>query len=704
MGKGIEILAPAGNVDCVKAALRCGADAVYLGMNAFNARGNAPGFTAEELEEALRLCKLYGAKAYLTLNTVSFDREQRELRQLVREACALGFDAAIVQDLGTARLLRECCPSLPLHASTQMSVHSLRGAEELARLGFARVVAARELSQRELEALAARSPIQLEVFVHGALCMSVSGQCYLSALLGGRSGNRGLCAQPCRLPCSLSLAGENRPAGPGEGDHALSLRDLSLVPRLKELEGMGIASAKIEGRMKRAEYVAAAVTACREALGEGLTPETAGRLHTVFSRGEFTQGYYLGKRDKALFGVRERQDGAESAKVRKELGKLYEEEPQVLPVEMEFRAEAGEPPVLTACCRGETVSAAGEQAVQAARTKALGEEDAAALLGKTGGTPFFLDKLRCEIGAGLFLPAAALNKLRRDALGELAGRLSTREPHPFVSWEAEDLGPALPGGGTALRGRFERAEQVYEGAQEDFERIVLPLGEWETPAGKALSTRMGGKLLAELPRFFPGDEEALLKALERAKGQGAAGVVSGNLSGVSLAKEAGLPLCMDFGMNLTNSLALEKAGELGAREAVLSFETPAGAIRALRKYSESCPRVGAIAYGYLPVMLTRSCPVHHRLSCGQCGGKTGAGIVDRTGAFLPLLCKGGYAEILGNVPLYLGHRMERFAPVEFGVLYFTKEPAEACRKVVKLFREGAEYPGEFTTGLYYRKV
>ena len=711
---GLEILAPAGSFPCVTAAVRCGADAVYLGLSAFNARGNAPGFTPQELEEALAQCREHRVKAYLALNTVTFDREEPALRETIAQAAGLGFDGVIVQDLGVARLLREMCPSLPLHGSTQMSVHSLRGVEELARLGFSRAVLARELSCKEVEAIARRSPLPLEVFVHGALCMSVSGQCYLSAMIGGRSGNRGLCAQPCRLPCRLSLEAGDKP-GRGE-EYALSLKDLSLIPRLKELEQMGIASAKIEGRMKRAEYVAAAVTACREALSpQGLSQGAWDRLRGVFARSGFTGGYWDGKRDGSMFGARSKEDVTAAAGVLDELARSYHSQPQVFPVDMDLQVAPDQPPSLTVSHGDIQVRVQGDSLPGPARTRGIDREGAEKFLGKTGGTPYYLNRLTLQGGEGLFLPGAALNKLRRQGLEALSARRRAKKEIP-LSLPAWRKGPLLaPGyaGALPLRGRFHRLEQVYPGAFEELERVILPLSQI-LRAGKERRAFPPGKLLAELPRFCPAGEEGLLGQLKEAAALGAVGVVSGNLSGASLAREAGLPLCLDFGMNLTNSLALAWAGEaLSASEAVLSFETQAkdiaGLYQVLGERGEEIPlshppKIGVLAYGYLPLMLLRSCPVHHEKGCQACLGREGAAIVDRTGARMALQCLGGYSQLLNSVPLYLGNRMDRFPGVGFAQLYFTLEDSQACEEMVRRFRNGEPAPGPATGGLYYRGV
>lgn len=276
--KKIEILAPAGSFDSVIAAVRSGADAVYLGEKAFSARSSAKNFDDEELKKATAYCHIHGVKVYVTINTIVFDDELEKLKKAIISAAEADVDALIVQNMGVARLAHRLVPDLALHASTQMSIHTASGVKALYEMGFKRVVLAREMSKKEIEKCC-EIPVELEVFVHGALCMCVSGQCYLSAMIGARSGNRGSCAQPCRLPFSVNNQ---------KGGHALSLKDNSIVNYLGELQNMGVASAKIEGRMKRPEYVTAAVRACVEQRDFGFISDKTQKM----LRGFFTNRLY----------------------------------------------------------------------------------------------------------------------------------------------------------------------------------------------------------------------------------------------------------------------------------------------------------------------------------------------------------------------------------------------------------------------------
>ena len=317
----LEILAPAGNEEMLRAAVYSGADAVYLGFSGFNARKSAGNFTAETLKDAVAFCHGRGVRVHVALNTTVYPGEVQDLAGAIRAVAAAGADAVILQDMATAALAKRVAPGLELHGSTQMSVHSLAGVKELARLGFSRAILSRELSGREIARIAAESPIELECFIHGALCMSVSGQCYMSAFLGGRSGNRGSCAGTCRLPFAAD--------GAKEGYH-LSLKDLSLVDKIPELMEAGVVSVKIEGRLRTPEYVAAAVAACRAAREQ--KPYDKQLLENAFSRSGFTSGWYDGKIDGTMFGVRTQEDTAASKAALPGLRELYRREYSRIPV------------------------------------------------------------------------------------------------------------------------------------------------------------------------------------------------------------------------------------------------------------------------------------------------------------------------------------------------------------------------------------
>ncbi len=409
----IEILAPLGGVDCLPAALNTGADAVYLGVTAFSARRNAKNFTFEQLDEALYKCRLSGVKVYVAMNTLIFDNEMEEAVKTARILYEKGIDALIVQDMGFVRRLKREVPDLTLHASTQMTITSASGAEFARKQGFKRVVLAREMSFKEIEQVTKNVDIETEVFVHGALCVCVSGQCLMSAMYGGRSGNRGMCAQPCRLDFTC-----------GERHNVLSLKDLSVIEHLRELDGIGVTSAKIEGRMKRPEYVAAAVNACREAL-KGNTPQLE-QLRSVFSRSGFTQSYYDGSISD-MQGVRTKDDVEASSAVLKEIKRLYDKPYKRHKVDIAVEMHENKPVTASVKCGGISFEYDGGVVPEIAHNKAVTAEEIADRMGKMGGTVFEAGEITCYVDEGLILPASEINRMRREILDIITEQLTKKE-------------------------------------------------------------------------------------------------------------------------------------------------------------------------------------------------------------------------------------------------------------------------------------
>lgn len=403
-----EILAPVGGEEQLTAALRCGADAVYFGLQDFNARRNASNFNSDNLEETIRRCHERLVKVYITVNTLVLEDELDDVKKLIDFIAHAHADAVIVQDFAVAAYAKSNYPYLKIFASTQMAVHNSAGVKLLQSYGFDRVVLARELSLDEIKKIISETGADVEVFVHGAHCMSLSGNCYLSSMIGGRSGNRGLCAQPCRL--DSKVCGR---------DYALSLKDMSYVSHIKELAKIGVGSLKIEGRMKRAEYVAAAVTACKNALDD--KPYDIDVLQSVFSRSGFTDGYLTGKRNLDMFGYRTKEDVLAAADVLKDIEKTYEKETQVFPLSMLLTLGVDTPSSLTVDDGSRRVTVYGE-IPQAAKTIPLTEESASKNLGKLGGTPYYLDKLVVDSEGELILSMSALNDLRRRAIESLNER------------------------------------------------------------------------------------------------------------------------------------------------------------------------------------------------------------------------------------------------------------------------------------------
>ena len=686
-----EILAPAGSFDSLIAAVQCGADAVYLGGKGMNARRSAGNFDAEELRRAVEYCHMRDVKVYQTINIVMFQHETDEAIDTIRQAAEAGVDAVLTQDLAIARMVRECAPSLPIHASTQMSIHNIEGVRLCEELGFSRAVLARELTAGEIAAICAATPLEIEVFVHGALCMSVSGQCYLSSMIGGRSGNRGLCAQPCRLPFSAD----------GGGEYALSLKDLSLADRIGELTRMGVASLKIEGRMKRPEYVAAAVTAVRRAReGEPVDFET---LRSVFSRSGFTKGYFDGKIDREMFGRRQKEDVTSAAGVLGELEKLYAKENPLVPVTMGFTAGAGEAVVLTVRDRdGHAVTVTGEAPLLAEK-KPTDADRARQNLAKTGGTPYYAEVIDCTIGPGLLVPASALNALRREALEELTARRSAVEPHPFT-----DRVPRLA---DAPADRRKPKLRARVSAGQLTRRLAGYCNEFQVPLEEAEDVLASGfvqpdQVIVEIPRILFDGAPKALELLRRAGELGVRRAWCGNLGAVTLAREAGLLPEGGYSLNVTNAYALRECARLGLGACELSFELDLGEARRL----DGGLAKGILAYGYLPLMALRNCPIQAAKGCRACRGYES--LIDRKGVAFTVDCgahdgrRREVSDLYNSVPLWLADRPEELRGFDFITLYFTRETPEVCERVAAAYagEPGAYQPEARTRGLYYREV
>ncbi len=685
-----EVLAPAGSPECLTAAVRCGAAAVYLGVEEFNARRNAHNFTIATLSEAVAYGHARGVAVHLTLNTLLREDEIDRAVEIAVKAAACGVDALIVQDVGLCRRLRAVMPDMPLHASTQLSCHTPEGVKFLRDAGFTRVVLAREMSREEIAACADLG-VELEVFVHGALCMSVSGQCYFSAMLGSRSGNRGACAQPCRLPFEPTSA-TPRPCPADKA--ALSLKDNCLVEYIRDLTALGVASFKIEGRMKRPEYVAAATAVYAAAVrGKTVSEAELERLKSVFSRSGFTDGYYTANRDGKMFGVRRHEDVTAAAPVLKELAHLYEKETPLVGISLGLTVSESESRLTVADEDGHTVTVCGEGGV-VATNRPLDPLRAEEQLRKTGGTPFYVTAANCTIGDGLTIPLSVINALRRQALEELTAVRST----PSIVKCDTSAFPPVPDGKypneTKCVARLANAGQWSEALKAD--AVILPLST-AIDTLKSISAQV--KVGVEIPRGMFGQEEAIRQQLAKAKAAGATLALCGNVGALPLAKEAGLTAVGGFGLNLTNRDALAFYAERGLDAATLSMELTFGQMRGL---TPSPLPVGVMVYGHQPLMLTRNCP--RQCAVGSCKDCRHQGITDRTGTAFPVMCAGGCAEVLNSVPLWWGDKMGEIPPADFHLFHFTVEDATQCAAVLAAYKQGGKPPATITRGLYKRGV
>ena len=674
-----EILAPVGGKEQLLAAVRAGADAVYLGAKNFNARRGAANFGETELSEAVAYCHARNVKVHVTLNTLVMDNELPALLEEIKEIAESGADAVIVQDLAAAKLVREHCPDIAMHASTQMTVHNLAGVKAAQALGFSRVVLARELSLEEIKTIAAGTDAELEVFVHGALCMCMSGACYLSSMIGGRSGNRGLCAQPCRLDFRF-----------GEKEYALSLKDMSYVEHIRELAAAGVCSFKIEGRMKRPEYVAAAVTACKTALSGGVPDMES--LRAVFSRQGFTDGYFTGRRGADMFGFRSHDDVTAGERVFKSLGNIYKDEAQSVPVNMSLSVSEKAPAELFVTDGENKVKISGDPCQKALKAP-TDYELARRYLSKTGGTPFFLKKLDFAAEGEPIIPAGEINEMRRSALARLLEMRSRVFPKKFIEAPLPEIEKHACGA-AALRLRFEKYEQAC--FESSAAAVILPIAEIEKHPEAA--ERFCGRLFAELPPLvFPADEEKLKKRLAALKAAGISDVVCDNIGTLALAKKAGMALHGGHGLNILNSVSLSEYERFGLSDATVSFELSAAKIRRL---GGKIPR-GILGYGYLPLMRTRACPLKKPSGCGGC---TGSGkLRDRMGKEFTYLCfERKFGTLLNSLPLWVADR--EIGGIDFITLWFTVEQPRRCEEVYHLFAAKQPADTERTAGLYFREL
>lgn len=677
-----EILSPCGSADCVFAAARCGADAVYLGASRFSARKNAGNFGEEELRAAVRYLHSRGISVHVTINTLISDSEMPDALETLRSVVLAGADAVIIQDLGFAEYVRRCAPDIERHASTQMSVMTPAGFSLLEALGFKTAVLPRELTKKEIKEIRERSNLRLEAFVHGALCMCVSGQCLFSAMLGGRSGNRGLCAQPCRLEFSA----------PGGTGHDLSLKDLSLIERVGELADCGVSLLKIEGRMKRPEYVAAATSALRASLDGKPNPDIKKHLSAVFSRSGFTSGYFDGRLGKDMFGIRTKEDviGADNETL-SSLRRLYEKETPCRTVDFRFSACEGERLALSAYCDGKTVSVKSEHPPEKAKKTPTDASFIKEKLSKCGGTIFTAGDIEVELDGGLSIPAKEINALRRSSLSELESILSYRGEKRFFPPKYSKINPRKPSESKIIVRLDDPSQLCDEALAAD--AVIFPLGEEEA----FIQAAGGVELIAEIPRGLFGREEDVRRLLKKAKATGIRSAYCPTLDAVALAKEAGLEMIGGFSLNAFNSQSVKELEKLGVKALFLSPELT---LRQSGEIESNIP-TGVFAYGRLPLMLTRNCPVKNGISCAECGRSSC--LTDRKNIKFPVQCRFGCSEILNSVPIYLGDRKEDIN-ADLLLLWFTTESKNETANAIKTFSSSLPFGGEYTRGLAYRGV
>ena len=692
----LELLSPAGSQEALVAAVQNGADAVYLGFGDFNARRNAKNFSEEEAAAAVSYCHLRGVKVFLTMNTLLTDRELPAAAEHAAKASDMGVDAVLVQDLGVLRMLRQTVPDLPIHASTQMTVHTLDGVKMAADLGISRAVLARELGWREIEHICLHSPIEIEVFAHGALCMCYSGQCFFSSVIGGRSGNRGLCAQPCRMKYGWNGKADEYP---------LSLKDMSRAGHLEQLRKMGVACVKLEGRMKRPEYVAIVTGVYSRAIREGRepTPQELEMLRQAFSRDGFTDRYFTGKKGPDMFGIR--RDEGEPKELFAQARSTYESgENRKEPVRMFAMIRAGEPAQVGVQDKEGRVATVSGPVPEAAVNVPLTAEKVESQLTRTGGTPYACEKVTAYVEQGLSLPLSALNAMRREVLEQLSDQrvvLTQRAKTPFkagVRYENIKQPPAIT---VCVR----TADQI----STDLLRLqpallYLPAEEGAAHPDKVeLAQKMGVPVCAVLPRIFWDSEQSTVeKDLIKMQELGVDQALVATPGAIRLAQSMGFALRSDYGLGVFNSQTLKELRRLGFISATASFELHLSQIRDL---SKAIP-TELIAYGRLPLMITENCIVHNHSGQHTCGNVNQ--LTDRKGERFPVVkAYGCRNEILNAKKLFLADKQADWT--RLGVwaarLQFTTENSTECVRVLERYLgHGSFEPNEITRGLYYRAV
>lgn len=674
-----EILAPCGGAESLAAALNAGADAVYVGMKKFSARKNAENFSDEEFSWAIRECHKRGVKLYVTLNTLIYDDEIEEFSECVETAAESGADGLIIQDLGAMYIAEKICPELPRHASTQMSLNSISGVKAAEQLGFARAVIGRELSEREIRDISENTDIELEIFVHGALCVCISGQCYMSSVLGGRSGSRGLCAQPCRLDFTC-----------GSRHSVISLKDSSIIGHLRELPE--IASFKIEGRMKRPEYVACAVDACRKSLdGEKYDKN---RLGGIFSRGGLTDGYYTGKLND-MQGVRGKEDVENSAKALSGIKEIYKSEyPRI---SVDIAVKIGEKMTARAGCSYGEILVESDFVPEPASGSAIDETAVCERMKKLGGTQFKSGKITASAESGLYVSAAALNALRREICGRLEALvLEKNTPEYRISTFEYSRGNV-----NNIQDEIHFRAEVYDENQLT-QALELPFELVYAPMGLLSEKTPNKEKIVIIPPFVLSDcEEETERRLDELRENGFTKALAHTLGHAYLLKKHGFSVLGGFRMNVLNGLSARVCEDFGFEDITLSFE---GTAQKLSEISCGIPR-GIIAYGRLPLMIMRRCPIADGAACGKKtpfgeGKSCGGAIFDRLGNKIPVQCGGNSVELLNPDVLVMSDKRETLGKFDFCVLKFTDETD--ISPIFEMYKNGKKPSGKLTRGLYYR--
>ncbi len=678
-----ELLAPVGSFEKLKAAVYSGADAVYFGFKKFSARKNAQNFDLSEILEVVRFCHDFGVKAYVTLNTIVNDVELEEVKNIICQLKEMGVDALIIQDLGILNVIKQVAPDFKIHASTQMSVHSLSGVRFLRELGFSRVVVAREMTLSEI-AEVCKENIEIEVFVHGALCYCVSGQCLMSSMLGGRSANRGECAQPCRLPFSVS-----NPPTPD-----LSLKDLCAIDVLDSLKEIGVHSFKIEGRMKRPEYVAAATIAYRKKI-DGFSVDKNDLLN-VFSRSGFTNGYINNQRGRDMFGVRRKEDMA-TKDLYSKIKENYRRPLQRFNINVEIFVKKEKPICLRVSDQFGMVEVLGN-VPEEAKTISLNEDRLRECFGKLGGTIYKLRQIRVDVDCGLYVSNSHLNELKKSAVLKLSRKhlnsnrsININNDYEIQNrFKKDNINKRYESGKIGLRAECERFEQIV--CVDQFELISVNIDELFDNSEKIGS--LVDKIGILMPQTMFGRESDLIGKIDFLKKLGVRHATVQNLGHVPLLND--FVLHGGFSLNIANSESVKFLDSVGFNDFIVSTECSLETISTICKKTP----LGIIAAGRLPLMVSRNCPVN--ISCDEC--RYSSNLLDRKGKLFPVRCGKDCYKIFNSDVLWMADRQHELKNIDFGVLKFTIEDKNEAEIVTENFIQKVKLKSDYTRGLYYRGI
>lgn len=666
-----ELLAPAGSMKALQSAVLSGTDAVYLGGSLFNARASAANFDDNELKEAVEFCHLHKVKVYVTVNILISDKEFEELDKFIRTINRIGVDAVIVQDIGVAMYIKKIAPDLKLHASTQMTVYDVEGAKFLKSLGFERVVLARELSSDKIREISQQTGIETEIFVHGAMCLCYSGQCLMSGIIGGRSGNRGKCAQPCRLEYRVD----------NKKGFLLSLKDMCLIEHLKEIEECGVTSLKIEGRMKGPEYVGTVVSVYRKYLDneKNVSHEDYRKLESVFYRGGFSDGYFKNKKGKDMFC----HTKPDNPYLRQEDTFNLIEKYKKTDIFMYFKGHIGDKLSLTAVDEfGNTAEYISEIYLEKANTSSASSDKIKENINKLGDTVFTAQSIEIDIDENVFIPTSEINKARREVTAKLAELIKNSyiRHDSNVKYKCVNYGNKTKAFELSICVSDEK--QLNAVRKTECRRIYVPIELNDIDKND----------IAVLPRISPDNLEELILETK------AETVLIRNIGQIEIAKRCNKKIQLDFTMNVFNSYSCEFYKERNIDTITLSTELTLKQIKPLTGVID-CE---CIIYGRLPMMITENCMIKTSVGC-----KHGGYIYDRTNEGFLIKCLPGCRnEIYNSKPIVMSDKLDdiMYSGVRFGRLNFVDESPEECIRIYNSYKKGKKPETEFTRGKFYKGV